>query len=117
MAIKEYIFYSESGEQLMSRSTNTDSVGPYHVAAIDNIDGGNPSAISRFTGGCHGWNGDQSGAATASSLVGYKATKHLVTISVTNKYRVIIQLRRMVVEGRLSKRKFGTSLALKTMIF
>ena len=83
--LKNISFYSESGEQLMSRSTNTDSVGPYHVAAIDNIDGGNPSAISRFTGGCHGWNGDQSGAATASSLVGYKATKHLVTISVTNK--------------------------------
>ena len=83
--LKNISFYSENGELLISRSTNTDSISPYHVASIYNIDGGNPSAISHFTGGCHGWNGDQSGKATASGVIGYKATKHLITISVTNK--------------------------------
>jgi hypothetical protein len=83
--LKNISFYSENGELLISRSTNTDSISPYHVASIYNIDGGNPSAISHFTGGCHGWNGDQSGNATASGVIGYKATKHLITISVTNK--------------------------------
>lgn len=44
-------------------TNTTDTFGPYVIAAVNNINGDNPS-VSGFTGGNHGYNGDATGSAT-----------------------------------------------------
>lgn len=42
----------------------TDIHSPYKIRSVANKDGDNPD-VEAFTGGCHGYNGDQTGTATA----------------------------------------------------
>jgi hypothetical protein len=68
--IRSVTFYAEDGTLLKANETTTDSVGPYQVKAVNNADGENiGTAVANFTGGTHGYNGDTTGSATASSIV------------------------------------------------
>lgn len=49
------------------KATSSDFVGPYKVIAKNNIDGDSIDNIS-FTGGWHGYNGDQTGSATGKNI-------------------------------------------------
>lgn len=68
MQLRSIAVYGSSGQILSSKSTSTDSLGPFVVHAVNNADGDNENT-PKFTGGCHGYNGDQTGAATASCEV------------------------------------------------
>ena len=55
--------------QSQLKATSSDFVGPYKVLAKNNIDGENISEEKiRFTGGWHGFNGDQTGGATGKNI-------------------------------------------------
>ena len=60
------VSFFTDGIEMLKATTATDSVGPYQVAAVNNADG-DGQALPKFTGGCHGYNGDQTGSATAST--------------------------------------------------
>lgn len=49
------------------KSTVSDWLSPYKVRAINNINGDNISSLN-YTGGWHGYNGDQTGGATGSFI-------------------------------------------------
>ena len=66
--LKAIALHRPDGMILSSKTTSTDSVGPYQVAADTNADGDNLND-PKFTGGCHGYNGDQTGSATATSSI------------------------------------------------
>lgn len=84
--IRSVEIYDSSDNLLVKSTTDTDSVGPYHVGAVNNADGDNiGTAISNFTGGCHGYNGDLTGTATASSSVVVNSLGSIVDVVVTNR--------------------------------
>jgi len=56
--LRDYTVFMETG---------TDWVGPYKFAAVNNVNGDKLSPID-FTGGWHGYNGDQTGIATARTV-------------------------------------------------
>ena len=55
--------------QTQLKATSSDFVAPYKVLAKNNINGDNTSEENiRFTGGWHGFNGDQTGGATGRNI-------------------------------------------------
>lgn len=55
--------------QTQLKTTTSDFVGPYKVLAKNNIDGENITEENiRFTGGWHGFNGNQTGGATGRNI-------------------------------------------------
>ena len=63
--IHSVAFY-EDEKLLYSVAAGSDSLGPYHVAAVNNADGNDAQgSLVRFTGGTHGYNGDSTGTPTA----------------------------------------------------
>jgi hypothetical protein len=61
-------FYKDN-ELVYSNIAGSDSFSPYHVAALNNIDGDDAQgSLPRFTGGTHGYDGGSTGTPTASSV-------------------------------------------------
>lgn len=67
LQLKNVGIFDSDGSILSASSTGTDSVGPFQVSADENADGDNLNN-PKFTGGFHGYNGDQTGTATASTV-------------------------------------------------
>lgn len=67
--VRDSNFGDFSKTRTLFKNTYSDWVGPYKCYAVDNIDGDKPTSTD-FTGGWHGYNGDQTGGATGSFVSG-----------------------------------------------